>query len=65
MLHARQYAELFAGLHARAIQARAEGVLVTGAGREDLITLKTSSGRDRDLIDVGDLLALDEQDSRD
>ena len=46
-------------LRAAAIRARAAGIEITIAGREDLIRLKTGTGRERDLMDVGDLLALD------
>lgn len=61
VLHARQYAERYAGLRARAIFARAEGVEVTVVGRDDLIALKAGSGRDRDLVDIGDLLAMEDE----
>ena len=46
-------------MHAAAVWARAAGVEIRIVGREDLIRLKTATGRDRDLMDVGDLLALD------
>lgn len=65
VLHACQYRERYRGLRARALQSRAEGVLVTVAGRDDLIALKAATGRDRDLIDIGDLLAIEGEDSTD
>lgn len=34
---------------------------MTVVSRNDLIRLKAATGRDRDLLDIGDLLALDEQ----
>jgi hypothetical protein len=37
-----------------------EGTSVRVASRNDLIRLKAGSGRDRDLLDIGDLLALEE-----
>ena len=52
--------ELGRRVHARAIEAEVAGTVVRVASRNDLIRLKAGSGRDRDLLDIGDLLALDE-----
>ena len=65
VLHARQYADRYHSLRARAVQSRPEGILVTVAARKDLIALKAASGRDRDLIDIGDLLAIEDEDQPD
>lgn len=63
ILHARQYAERYASLRSRAVQGLAEGTTVTVVARQDLIALKAATGRDRDLADIGDLLAADPQDA--
>jgi hypothetical protein len=60
LLRAAQYRRLYPDLDARAIEAEVEGTRVRVAARNDLIRLKAGSGRDRDLLDIGDLLALDE-----
>lgn len=51
----------YGSLRARAIQAEAAGVTVTVVSRDDLIALKAATGRDRDLLDIGDLLAVEEK----
>lgn len=55
-----QYRRLFADLRARAATIEVEGTPVIVASRNDLIRLKAATGRDRDLLDIGDLLALEE-----
>lgn len=60
VLRAAQYRRLHPDLDARAIEAEVDGTVVRVASRNDLIRLKAGSGRDRDLLDIGDLLALDE-----
>jgi hypothetical protein len=60
VLGASQYRRLYPDLDARAIEAAVEGTPVRVVSRNDLIRLKAGSGRDRDLLDIGDLLALDE-----
>jgi len=55
-----QYRRLFADLRARAATVDVEGTPVIVASRNDLIRLKAATGRDRDLLDIGDLLALEE-----
>ena len=37
-----------------------DGLAVVVVSRNDLIRLKAGTGRDRDLLDIGDLLAFDE-----
>jgi len=55
--HRRGYPEL----KARAVAVeRDDGVRIVVVSRNDLIRLKAGTGRDRDLLDIGDLLALDE-----
>ena len=39
--------------------ADAAGLAIPVVGREDLIALKAAAGRDKDVRDIGDLLALD------
>lgn len=65
LLCARQYAELYPRLSAGSVVARAAGLDITVVGREDLIFLKAAAGRDRDIRDIGDLLALEEPDAPD
>jgi hypothetical protein len=60
VLGAPQYRELFAEFRARALVIEVEGVEIVVASRNDLIRLKAATGRDRDLLDIGDLLALEE-----
>ncbi len=59
LLLAHHWDARYQQMHAAAVRARAAGVEITIVGRGDLIRLKTATGRDRDLMDVGDLLALD------
>ncbi len=54
------YRDLYPDLRARAEVIALDDVSVVVASRADLIRLKASTGRDRDLLDIGDLLALDE-----
>jgi hypothetical protein len=60
LLCAEQYARLYPDLRARAVELDVDGTPVVVASRNDLIRLKAGTGRDRDLLDIGDLLALDE-----
>ena len=60
LLAAAQYAQLYPELRSRAIKVDVDGLVVVVASRNDLIRLKAGTGRDRDLLDIGDLLALDE-----
>ncbi len=60
LLGAQQYRRLYPELRSRAIEVHVDGLLVVVASRNDLIRLKAGTGRDRDLLDIGDLLALDE-----
>jgi uncharacterized nucleotidyltransferase DUF6036 len=55
-----QYRRIYPELRARAEMIDMGGLIVPVASRNDLIRLKAGSGRDRDLLDIGDLLALDE-----
>lgn len=60
VLLSSQYRELYPELRASAVTVdlgETEAVVVS---RNDLIRLKAATGRDRDLLDIGDLLALDE-----
>ena len=61
VLAAEQYRRLYPDLRARALEVEVDGVSIVVASRNDLIRLKAGTGRDRDLLDIGDLLALDEQ----
>jgi predicted nucleotidyltransferase len=61
VLCAEQYRRLFPELDSRAMDTEADGVPIRVVSRNDLIRLKAGSGRDRDLLDIGDLLALEEQ----
>lgn len=54
------YRRLYPDLRARSITAELDGVEIRVVSRNDLIRLKAGSGRDRDLLDIGDLLAQDE-----
>ena len=60
LLAAEQYRRLYPELRSRAIEVDVDGLAVVVASRNDLIRLKAGTGRDRDLLDIGDLLALDE-----
>lgn len=60
VLGAGQYRRLFGDLRARAELVVVGEVPVIVVSRNDLIRLKAGTGRDRDLLDIGDLLALDE-----
>lgn len=59
LLCSRQYAELYPGLAANSVVAEAAGLAIPVVGRDDLIALKAAAGRDKDLRDIGDLLAVD------
>jgi len=59
LLLSRQYAELYPRLVAGSVVAQAAGLAVPVVGREDLIALKAAAGRDKDVVDIGDLLALE------
>jgi hypothetical protein len=56
----QQYRRLFPDFRSRAISVDLDGTQVVVVSRNDLIRLKAGTGRDRDLLDIGDLLALDE-----
>jgi hypothetical protein len=60
VLSAEQYRRLFPELRSRAVSVDLDGTNVVVVSRNDLIRLKAGTGRDRDLLDIGDLLALDE-----
>ncbi len=60
VLCSETYRHLYPGLRARAIESEVDGVTLVVVSRNDLIRLKAGTGRDRDLVDIGDLLALDE-----
>ena len=60
VLCAEQYRALFPELRSRAVEIDLDGGRVVVVSRNDLIRLKAGTGRDRDLLDIGDLLALDE-----
>jgi hypothetical protein len=61
VLCAQQYRRMYTDLRARAERIELDpATVVVVASRNDLIRLKAASGRDRDLLDIGDLLALDE-----
>jgi predicted nucleotidyltransferase len=54
------YRRLFPELDSRAVETEVDGVPLRVVSRNDLIRLKAGTGRDRDLLDIGDLLALEE-----
>ena len=58
LLLAHHWDDRYGALRAAAVRAKAAGIEITIAGREDLIRLKSATGRDRDLLDIGDLLAI-------
>ena len=60
VLCAEQYRHLYPDLRARSETAEVEGVEIRVVSRNDLIRLKAGTGRDRDILDIGDLLALEE-----
>ncbi len=60
VLASSQYRRLFEDLRARALALEVDGTPIVVASRNDLIRLKAGTGRDRDLLDIGDLLALEE-----
>jgi hypothetical protein len=60
VLSSEQYRRLFSELDGRALETEVDGVPIRVVSRNDLIRLKAGSGRDRDLLDIGDLLALEE-----
>jgi hypothetical protein len=60
VLCAEPYRRLYADLRARALVVDLDGVEIVVVSRNDLIRLKAGTGRDRDVLDIGDLLALDE-----
>jgi hypothetical protein len=60
VLLAEQYRRRYADLRSRSLSLELDGIALRVASRNDLIRLKAGSGRDRDLLDIGDLLALDE-----
>lgn len=55
-----QYRQLYPDLRARSVAVEVERLIVRVASRNDLIRLKAATGRSRDLLDIGDLLALEE-----
>ena len=59
LLLAHHWDGRYARLRAAAVRASAAGIEITIAGREDLIRMKSATGRERDLLDIGDLLAID------
>jgi hypothetical protein len=60
VLAAGQYRALFDELRGRAVTVEVDGVPIVVVSRNDLIRLKAGTGRDRDVLDIGDLLALEE-----
>jgi hypothetical protein len=54
-----QYRRRFPELASRAVAYEVGDVEVTVVSRNDLILLKAGTGRARDLVDIGDLLALE------
>ena len=60
VLCVQQYRRLFPEFRSRAVSVDLDGTDVVVVSRNDLIRLKAGTGRDRDLLDIGDLLALDE-----
>lgn len=55
------YRRMYPELRGRSIRAELDGSELRIASRNDLIRLKAATGRDRDLLDIGDLLALEEE----
>lgn len=60
VLCAGQYRRLFAELFSRSVVAELRAIEIRVVSRNDLIRLKAGTGRDRDILDIGDLLALEE-----
>lgn len=60
VLCAAPYRRMYVDLRGRAITIDLDGTDIVVVSRNDLIRLKAGSGRDRDLLDIGDLLALEE-----
>ena len=60
VLCAQQYRRMFPDLWSRSEIADVEGIPIRVVSRNDVIRLKAGTGRDRDLLDIGDLLALEE-----
>jgi hypothetical protein len=60
LLCANPYRRLYPDLHSRSLSAEVDGVAIRVVSRNDLIRLKAGTGRDRDVLDIGDLLALEE-----
>ena len=60
VLCAARLRRLYGDLRARALIIEFDGIEVVVASRNDMIRLKAGTGRDRDLLDIGDLLALEE-----
>jgi predicted nucleotidyltransferase len=58
VLCAAQYRRMAPELMARALRVELGDAAATIVSRNDLILLKAATGRDRDLLDIGDLLAL-------
>ncbi len=54
------YRRMYPDLRSHAQTVDLDGVRIVVASRNDLVRLKAGSGRNRDLLDIGDLLALDE-----
>lgn len=61
VLCAEPFRRRYPDLRARSVEVDLGDVTLRVASRNDLIRLKAGSGRDRDLLDIGDLLALDEE----
>lgn len=61
VLASEPYRRRYPELRARSLTVDMGEVALRVASRNDLIRLKAGSGRDRDLVDIGDLLALDEE----
>jgi len=60
VLCADQYRRMYSELRGRSERIELDDTPVVVASRNDLVRLKAATGRDRDLLDIGDLLALEE-----
>jgi predicted nucleotidyltransferase len=60
VLTSELYRRLYPELRTRAVVVDLDGVEIVVVSRNDLIRLKAGTGRDRDVLDIGDLLALEE-----
>ena len=60
VLSSDAYRRLYPELRSRSLLVSLDDVELRVVSRNDLIRLKAGTGRDRDLVDIGDLLALDE-----